>query len=315
MFALDHVPASVRPAVEHLATSQHAVVSRRQLYRLGVTRWVVAANVRAQRWNACGRQSLCLHTGPLDDAAMRWFGVLEAGPRSAVDGVTALQAAGLTGFVSDSVRVSVPRGAPAVRRPGLTVRQTRRLRRADVVPVGLPRVRVPVAAVHAALWAQSDRQAATILAMTVQQRLCTAAAIGRALLAVTRDRRRAFLQAVVLDLIDGSQSLGELDVARLCRRYGLPAPDRQVVRTTSGGRAYLDLYWPAFGLVVEVDGIHHAAAGAVVSDALRQNDLTLAADRVLRLPVLGLRVAPDEFMRQVRAGLVAGGWTPARVAS
>jgi hypothetical protein len=308
MLALDHVPSRLRPALLDLATVQDGVVSRRQLHRLGVTRWMIAANLRARRWRAHGRQSICLHTGDLAVAAARWYAVIESGPRSALDGVSALEAAGLTGFEHDTIRVSVPRGAPAVRRPGLMVRQTRRLQRSDVLPVGVPRVRPPIAAVRAALWAVSDRQAATILAMVVQQRVCRAEDIGEALLDVRRHRRKKLLEAVVLDLLDGAQAMGELDFARLCRTYGLPAPERQAVRRTSSGGAYLDAYWPAFRLVVEIDGIHHLKVPAVVSDALRQNDLALASDTVLRLPLLGLRIAPADFMRQVREGLVAGGW-------
>lgn len=311
MYALQHVPATVRENLSALAIAQDGVVSRKQLHRLGLTRWMIAANLRAARWRLHGRQSVCLHTGQLGDGAMRWYAIHEAGPRAAIDGVSALQAAGLNGFTADHVRVSVPRGAPAVRRAGLMVRQTRRLQRTDVVPAGLPRVRVPIAAVRAALWARTAREGATILAMTVQQRLCTPRAIGEALLAVRRHARKRLLEAVVLDLLDGSQAMGELDFAQLCRQYGLPAPDRQAVRTTSRGTAYLDVYWPAYRLVVEVDGIHHLKAPAVVTDALRQNELSLAADTVLRLPLLGLRIAPAEFMRQVRQGLVAGGWAQA----
>lgn len=269
---------------------------------------MIAANLRARRWRLHGRQSICLHTGTLGHRALCWYAVHEAGPRAAIDGASALELAGLTGFVTDHIRVSVPRGAPAVRRPGLMVRQTRRLQRSDVVPTGLPRVRVPIAAVRAALWARSTRQAATILAMTVQQRLCRAEDIAEALLAIRRHRRKAYLEAVVLDLVDGAQAMGELDFARLCRNHGLPSPDRQVVRKTSSGRAYLDAYWRAFRLVAEIDGIHHLKVPAIVSDALRQNDLTLAADRVLRIPLLGLRVAEHQFMDQIRAGLAAGGW-------
>ena len=150
--------------------------------------------------------------------------------------------------------------------------------------------------------------------MTVQQRLTTAEAIGAALLEVKRHRRLKFIQRIVLDLIEGSQAMGELDFARLCRRHGLPRPDRQVVRKTSNGKAFLDAYWHAHRLVVEVDGIHHLQAPAVVGDALRQNDLSLDADVVLRVPLLGLRVAEDDFMRQIRQGLINGGWSD-RVAS
>lgn len=188
------------------------------------------------------------------------------------------------------------------------VRQTRRLQRGDVIGVGVRRVRPEIAAVRAGLWAVTDRQAAALLAMTVQQRLATAEAIGRALLHVKRHKRLKYLQRIVLDLIGGAQAMGELDVAALCRRHGLPEPDRQVMRKTAKGAIFLDVYWHAYRLVVEVDGIHHLRARAVVGDALRQNEVSLNADTVLRVPLLGLRVAEKEFMAQIRQGLVAGGW-------
>ncbi len=58
-----------------------------------------------------------------------------------LDGVSALQAAGLTGIEANTVRVSVPRGARVPKVAGVTVRQTRRLSRGDLAGPGLPRVR------------------------------------------------------------------------------------------------------------------------------------------------------------------------------
>jgi hypothetical protein len=48
-----------------LAAGQHGVVSRRQLYRLRVTRWEIQAHLRAERWQRIGDQSIVLHTGRL----------------------------------------------------------------------------------------------------------------------------------------------------------------------------------------------------------------------------------------------------------
>jgi very-short-patch-repair endonuclease len=62
-------------------------------------------------------------------------------------------------------------------------------------------------------------------------------------------------------------------------------------------------------VVVEIDGIHHAWAQNVVPDALRQNDITLRDGRVLRLPLLGLRVAADDFFEQIERALTAAGWS------
>lgn len=71
------------------------------------------------------------------------------------------------------------------------------------------------------------------------------------------------------------------------------------MRALPGGRVYLDAAWEDVGLVVEVDGGHHALALHVVDDALRQNSVVLREERVLRVPVLGLRLVPDQFMAQV----------------
>jgi very-short-patch-repair endonuclease len=75
-----------------------------------------------------------------------------------------------------------------------------------------------------------------------------------------------------------------------------------VVRTLPNGRVYLDVGWDEVALVVEIDGGHHALALNPVDDALRQNDVVLAGQPVLRVPVLGLRLMPTEFMAQVVRG-------------
>lgn len=117
---------------------------------------------------------------------------------------------------------------------------------------------------------------------------------------MTRSPRRAFLDAVVADVTDGAHSLGELDFARMARAAGLPEPTRQAVCTGRNGRVYLDVRWDDVGLVVEIDGGHHTLALNPVDDALRQNERVVAGERVLRMPVIGLRLVPQEFLLQVR---------------
>lgn len=206
--------ADVRRRAEDLAWSQGGVISRRQLLEIGVERWRTRSYLRDRRWKCHFRQTIAVHTGPLSPIGVCWAGVFEAGPRGVLDGASSLIAAGLTGYSTDRVRVSVPRGARVLRSRAIDVRQTRRWRSEDVEPEGIPRTRTEVAAVRAALWARTDRQAAVILAMVVQQRLATPDAVGSALLAVRRDRRRRFIEGVLLDLMGGAESLGELDLAR-----------------------------------------------------------------------------------------------------
>lgn len=88
-------------------------------------------------------------------------------------------------------------------------------------------------------------------------------------------------------------------------------PGRQELRRDRRGHYYLDLSWPAYGLVVEIDGIHHTQARQVIGDALRQNSLALAGDTVLRIPLLGLRLQPDAFFAQIEQALLGQGWARA----
>src|ERR1700712_5280269 len=159
-----------RDSVLRLAEEQAGVVSRTQLYAAGVSRGEVRANVRAGRWVRLGAHCVRTSTGAMTVAATWWSAVLEAGPRAFLDGETSLLAAGLEHYAPMRVRVSVPRGA-RIRHRNTTVdiRQTRRWHPHDVVGTGIPRSRPAVAAVRAALWARSDRQATLLLTMSVQQ--------------------------------------------------------------------------------------------------------------------------------------------------
>ena len=51
-------------AVRALADQQGGVVSRRQLYAAGLTRWQIR-DERAGRWQRVGDQSVCLHNSPI----------------------------------------------------------------------------------------------------------------------------------------------------------------------------------------------------------------------------------------------------------
>ena len=131
--------------------------------------------------------------------------------------------------------------------------------------------------------------------MTVQQRLATGEQLLEAQRVVRGRTRRAVVRQLVRDIACGAESLGELDFAGACRRRGLPEPSRQAVRELPGGRAYLDVAFEEYDLVVEIDGAGHLWGLAAVDDALRANEVVLGAERVLRINVLasGSRRTPS----------------------
>jgi hypothetical protein len=300
--------AKRRRVAREKAATQGGVLSRRQLLRLGWTRWQIRCELRAMRWTAYGRQTVAVHNGVLSEQGTWWSAVFEVGSGAALDGSTALRAVGLNGF-TDDLHVSTPKSARARRPHGIVVHETRRRRPGDLADAELPTVRPAVAAVRAALWARSNEQAALVLALCVQQRIVCADDLHTEFATVRRHPRRQFLRRVLLDLLDGAQSTGELEFARLCRGAGLPEPDRQVPRRGPHGMFYLDTEWSQYGVVVEIEGVRHLSADQAMADASRQNEITLQNLRVLRIPILGLRLSPDAYLDQVRRLLRSAGWT------
>ncbi|MGY4719192.1 hypothetical protein [Naumannella huperziae] len=286
--------------VRGLADDHDGVAHRRDLRRLGITREDVRGEVRAGRWSTLGRHTVAI-AGPPAGRALLWWAVWESGPGALLDGVSALLADGLRGYTPDAIHVSVPSRNRAHRLPGVVLHRPARVARAT--RVGFPRVPLGVAAINAARWATSDRQAALLLCLPVQQRLITPAHLEQAWRDTGRVSNRKRLDRFIPDICNGAHSLGELDFAAMCRTRGLPEPTRQVRRAGRHGSYYLDAYFDGPGVVVEINGAQHGWGLATIEDDLRANDLTLDADRVLQISLLGLRLEPDAFFVQLAAAL------------
>lgn len=283
--------------LRRLAAQRDGVLYRPEVVRAGVPRWVVRLEIRMCRWQASGRQTVVTHTGPVV-GSQRWtVVVLEVGPRAALDGVTRLQHLGITVRDDGHVHVIAPKSSTPGHPPGARVHESRRHREDDVVVVGgLRVVRPAVAAVHAALWARTDREATLLALLVVQQRKATPQEFADAVDFVRRHPRRRLLRQLALDLLDGVRSVGELDVARALRRRGLPEPDRQVVRRRPTGTAYLDCRFDRVRLTLEIDGAQHDEPEQRLADLLRDLASVTEGDAVIRIPLVAWRLAEDAVL-------------------
>ena len=161
--------------------------------------------------------------------------------------------------------------------------------------------------IDAAAWSSSDREALSIVAASCQQGRVGPEELRDVLAMFPRIRRRPLIRTLVADIEGGAGALSELDLLALCRRHRLPLPDLQRRRTDASGRLrFIDAYWPEHRLQVEIDGAHHMDVRQWAADMLRQNQIWIEGDRILRFPAWLLRTDPSTVVAQLRAALSAG---------
>lgn len=283
-----------------MAESVDGILSRRELRDLGWDRNAVAREVAQERWRLHGLRTVALHTGDLSFRARCRRALLEVGEKVAcLDGVTALQLAGLEHFTENVIHISVDHVRTYRQVEGVKVHKIRMRAVDERLDNGLLRTRPAVAAIRAAHWSVSDRQAATIMIMGGQQGLYRGEDLASWRGRIRGRTRRAFIDTVIQAVTDGVQALGELDLTGMCRRHGLPPPTHQIMRTGPRGRVYLDVGWEDIGLFLEIDGVQHNWGMNSVDDLLKANAVTIQRGTVLRMSVIGLAVAGEAFLHQV----------------
>jgi Protein of unknown function (DUF559) len=256
--------------------------------------------LRRGRWQRPYPGVVVTHNGPLTVNERQRAAVTWAGPRAALSHATAAEMAGLKGFDSATIHVTIPRGTHSRRATGVAVHQSRVLER-DLHPARQPRqTRIERSLLDIASSTATDNLARSVLAAAVQQRLTTASRT-RALLALYPTMpRRALIAATLDDVEGGSHSLPELEFITAIRRARLPVPDRQAVWLRADGRAYLDARWDGARVTVEIDGVGHLDPRTWVYDLERQNELVASGQRVLRFPSFAVREDPGHVTDRLR---------------
>ena len=294
------------PGVARLSTLQSGLIARRQLTALGVGWDRVDREIAVGRWAERSPRVISTTTGELSVEQRRWLGVLHAGPRSLLGGLTAGARHGLRGWERDAVTVLVDDELSFDPVDGIRFFRSRRpfelLR--DPRP-GIPSVRLEPALL---LWAGYDaplRAAHGVLAAAVQQRLTTAVRLQDWVQNLKPLRRAAGFRRMLRDVEGGVHSGAERDVTRLCRRFGLPLPARQTSRLDSSGRRrWTDCEWPLPGgrlLVLEVDGSFHMEVAHWTADLRRARRLAANDSVVVAASAFEVRHEPEEVARDLVA--------------
>jgi hypothetical protein len=199
-----------------------------------------------------------------------------------------------------------PRGAHYVRLPGVRVHESRRFGVEDIaLASGVPRVPNARGAIDAGAWQRWPRFACAMMAAVVQQGLCTPAELEAELEVCGAIRHRRHMRLALLDVTDGARSLGELDIGRMCRRYGFVPPVRQRLRKDPAGRTrYLDCEWDLPNgeiVVLEVDGQHHMDVEHWTADIKRERKIVIGRRWVLRATTVEVRLDAAELAADLAA--------------
>jgi very-short-patch-repair endonuclease len=258
--------------------------------------------------------SILVTTPGLMTMVQQWqAAVLVAGEGAVLAGLAAAQAGGLRGkFRRAIVDVLVPTETHGMTHPKALLREmsmvkvhrTTLLDRDQVQNGQPPHTVMPRSVVDAAQWALDDDEARLIVASACQQRRVLPSEVVAALKVQRRAKRAKLIRETAEYAEGGATTITEIDLVKLCVKHRLPKPDMQVLRKDASGRnRYLDAYWKEQKLHVEVDGAHHMEVRHWTADMLRQNEVWLEGDRVLRFPAHLIKTRPELVIEQIRKAL------------
>lgn len=269
------------------------------LFGEGHTRWMI----KRGRWQRPAKGVVVRHSGPLTRDDTLACELLIQAPGAALAGLSSASLDGLRGFDPPAVTLLVPRGHRIRPREGVVVRSTLQLGEQDIHPVRVPRrTRLPRSIVDAASWAGTELKAQAIIASSVQQGLVSPTSLSDVVQRLVKAHRRPLIVETIRDVSGGSLSEYEVAFLRMCRRFGLPLPSRQVRRRDASGRLrYLDAEFDEFQLVAEIDGQQHMEALAWWEDMERNNHLVVDAGKtLLRFAGFALRRQSDRVAGVLR---------------
>jgi hypothetical protein len=288
-----------------LAVRQDGMIARRQLRPLGIDRHQVRNQIAARRWASRSSTVISTFTGPLGFRHRLWLGALHAGGDSLVGGLSAATAHGLRRWERDEVSVLVDDQLVLESIPGVRWVRTRR----SLETLRDPRSELPLCRLEPALllfagYTRASRTAHGVLAAAVQQRLTTPERLMAWIEKMQPLRRAAQFRQTLADVAGGAHSIGELDIARICRRFRLPRPDRQVQRRDAAGRLrYTDCEWTLANghlVVLEIDGGFHMELEHWQDDIVRERRLSDPGRTAIRCTTRELRDEPDQVVADLR---------------
>jgi very-short-patch-repair endonuclease len=263
-----------------LAGAQGGVVSREQLFELGLRRDAVDKRLAAGKLHPLHRGVYAVGHHVVSREGRWRAAVLAAGPGALLSHASAAAAWELRGEGGGRVDVSVGPGGRA-KRAGLTLHR-RRLTAQEVTTLrGIPITTVPRTLLDLAAQGLTGRPLESLIDKAEHRRLLDFSDLQRLTEANPARPGTPSVQAVLARYTTTAPTRSELEerFLELCDAHGIPRP-----RTNQRVQGIeVDFHWPDKDLVVEVDGYAwHRSPTSLANDHERDVNLVLGGKRVLR---------------------------------
>ncbi len=294
-----------------LAADQAGVVALRQLLALGLAPHDVRRWVRRRELVRLHRGVYLVHTGEPTWRQRAWAAVLLLEPAALCheSALRLVDGGALDRGGAQAIHVAVAHGRRVETvAPAILVHRKRDLDARVLWHLAPPRQRYEDAALDVAVAAPDELAAIAVLAGGIQRGRTTAARLLTVSRARPRVAGRAWLEAVLSDIADGTCSALEHGyLVRVERPHGLPPAMRQTADLAGAGRVYRDVDYGR--LLVELDGrLHHDTALARDRDMERDLDAAVDGRDTVRLSWGQVFDRPCSTAVKVAALLQQRGW-------
>lgn len=297
-------PIFIERAIAASAAAQRGLITRLQLYELGLNAGQVKYRVRRGRLHRLYRDVFAVGHRGLEADALRLAAVFACGDGAVLSHLAAAAEFGVRPRHGGLIDVTVPtrngRDAPE----HVRLHRVERLPHIEVVTRGVLRLTSPARTFVDCSASLHDREVARMLDAAWGRHLINWVAIERALGAprpgVARLRRVINTHTPGQDT---TRSRAEERLRRLVLASPLPRPRLNV----PAGPWELDLLWPEHRLVVEVDSsAYHDSPWAKARDVRKDAWLAERGYRVLRIPSPLVRSDPKHVLELITQALSFG---------
>lgn len=305
--------ARIDPSTEllRLAAAQAGVVTSSQAAAHGLERSVQRRLVENGNWQRLANGILLTRNGDPDWESWAWAGVLRAGDGARLAGRAAAYADRMIDEGPDPIDILQPHGLHRPRTREWIFHQERAGLRMPSIGT-LPRTRIEDTVLDLATTRLGGRRGPGPLhwvTIAIEQRLTTPDRLLDALRCRTRVSGRQELLEILECAGGGVESPLEYHYVRdVEQAHGLPEGKRQVPVRVDGRRAWRDVYYKEYRLLVELDGENGHTGSDRFRDYRRDNAALVSGDATLRYGWHDVRRQSCGVAAQVAELLTRGGW-------